>query len=327
MPAEKRVNPFVEIYRKCNNGSNEEKWKKMSGEEAPLYIDIEVTNHCNLGCYMCPVGTHAMKRPRGYMSMELVEKLCKELEESPIGGVRLIRWGEPTMHPQFIEILRKLKKTGKLIHFNTNGTLLNRDMIQEIIDLEIDSVKFSFQGVDKESYEEMRFGSSWDKLMENIRLMNELRGGREKPYIQISTTITTETQAQIDSFTALVAPLCDYSNVGKTELCHLDVGAMNVTEERKQKFLELRQRGTLQKRRPDACPEVFDKLSVNWDGSVTACCGDYDKQLVVGDLDRETLQEIFCGEKIQKIRKILSEGGYDKLPKCRDCWQYIDLQK
>lgn len=126
------------------------KWNKMS-TRGLRYIDIEITNHCNLGCYMCPVGTCVMKRQRGYMSMELVEKLCEELKEHPVGGVRLIRWGEPTMHPQFLEILQKLRETGVLVHFNTNGTLLNRNMIQRIVDLEIDSVKFSFQGVDKAS--------------------------------------------------------------------------------------------------------------------------------------------------------------------------------
>lgn len=65
--------------------------------------------------------------------------------------------------------------------------------------------------------------------------------------------------------------------------------------------------GNVAKRRLDACPEIFDKRSINWDGSVSACCGDYDNQLIVGDLNQETLKEIFHGEKIQKIRKILAK--------------------
>jgi len=328
MRAGERINPFVKIYQACNNGNNLEKLEKCrNGEGVPRYIDIEVTNHCNLGCYMCPVGTRAMKRPRGYMAMELVEKLCGELKDGPVGGVRLIRWGEPAMHPRFLEILRKLKETGTMVHFNTNGTLLDRDMIRKIIDLEVDSVKFSFQGVDKASYEEMRHGSSWDKLMENIRLMNELRGNREKPYIQISTTTTAETQEQIDGFIALVSPLCDYSNVGRTKLSHLNVEDMRISEQRKQEFLDLRKKENLIRRRPDGCPEAYDKLSVNWDGTVSACCGDYDNELLVGDLNRETLREIFQGAAIRRIREALSRDDYGGLPLCRDCYQYIELQK
>lgn len=146
--------------------------------------------------------------------------------------MRLIRWGEPTLHPEFLTILQKLKDTGKAVHFNTNGTLLNRDNIKGIIDMGIDSVKFSFQGVDKASYEEMRYGSSWDKLIENIQLMNELRGNLEKPYIQISTTTTSETDEQIDDFKKEISPLCDYINVGRTKLCHLDIERMRIPDER-----------------------------------------------------------------------------------------------
>lgn len=68
------------------------------------------------------------------------------------------------------------------------------------------------------------------------------------------------------------------------------------------------------------------KLSINWDGKVTACCSDYDNELIVGDLSEETMQEVFWGRKMQGIRAILSEDGYDKLPLCRDCYQYIELQ-
>ena len=328
MRTEERVNSFVEVYKKCNNGRNAEKHRELlAGNGSLKYIDLEVTNHCNLGCYMCPVGTRVMRRPRGYMSMELIEKLCEELRDSSIAGVQLIRWGEPTMHPQFLEILRKLKETGKLVHFNTNGTLMDRDMIQGVIDLKVDSVKFSFQGVDKASYEEMRYGSSWDKLMENIRLMNALRGDLEKPYIQISTTTTSETQEQIDGFKALVSGLCDYCNVGKTELCHLDVERMNISDERKEMFAQLKKRETLLKQRLPACPEVYDKLSVNWDGTVSACCADYDKLLLVGDLRSETLREIFEGVPIQRIRDVLSKENYDALPVCRNCYQCIELRK
>lgn len=259
--------------------------------------------------------------------MELIEKLCEELKDSPIRGVRLIRWGEPTMHPRFLEILERLKKSGVLVHFNTNGTLLDRDMIQKIIDLEVDSVKFSFQGVDRESYEEMRYGSSWSKLMENIRLMSELRGDREKPYIQISTTTTTESREQIDRFIELTAPLCDYANAGRTRLDHLKVENMQISEERKQEFHRLQKKMNMVKLRSDGCPEVFDKLSINWDGKVTACCGDFDEELIVGDFSEERLQSIFQGERIRKIRKALCEGGYDRLPLCRECYQYIELQK
>lgn len=322
-----RENVFAKIYQKCNGGTNAWKAEKCTDEEYPKYIDVELTNHCNLNCYMCPVGTYTMKRDRGFMSMKTVEKLCAELKASSIQGVRLIRWGEPTMHPQFLQILWQFKNTGKAVHFNTNGTLLDKESIKRIVELEIDSVKFSFQGVDKESYEEMRAGSSWDKLMENIRFINEARGDNEKPYIQISTTTTTESNEEITKFVQQISALCDHCNVGRTKLCHLDVAKMKISEERRKKYLELKEKERLQKQHFKVCPEIYDKLSINWDGTVTACCADYDNLLIVGDMMQDSLKDIYQGEKIKKIREIISTDDYDAIPLCRTCYDYINLEK
>ena len=111
-------------------------------------------------------------------------------------------------------------------------------------------------------------------------------------------------------------PLCDYSNVGRTKLSHLDVENMRIPEDWKQEFRHLQKNENMVKRRLAGCPEVFDKLSVNWDGKVAAYCRDYDNELIVGNLTEETLQGIFWGEEMQKIREILSKEDYDKLPLC-----------
>lgn len=324
-----RINSFVDIYKKCNSGSNKEKYINYmkNDSKCPAYIDVELTNCCNINCYMCPVGTKTMHRKQGFMSLETVEQICKEAKKEAIQGIRLVRWGEPTLHPQFLEILEQFKNTGKAVHFNTNGILLNQEKIEKIIALEIDSIKFSFQGVDKYSYEEMRSGSSWDTLLNNIKLTNHKRGNKEKPYIQISTTITDETTEQLDKFKEMISSLCDYFNIGNTELSYLDLDKMGLSQDRKEKFLELREKESLKKRHLKVCPEVFDKLSINWDGTVTACCSDYDNQLIIGDLKSASLKEIFQNEKMEQIRKIICDGNYDDIPLCKHCYEYIELRK
>lgn len=87
----------------------------------------------------------------------------------------------------------------------------------------------------------------------------------------------------------------------------------------------MREQETLSKVHLQVCPEVYDKLSINWDGSVTACCGDYDNMLIVGDLKEKTLQEIYQGERINMIREIISRDAYDEIPLCSTCYQYIEL--
>lgn len=324
-----RTNPFVEIYQKCNSRNNLEKYQQFNKNKNsyPAYIDIELTNHCNINCYMCPVGTRTMKRNRGMISLDVIDKLCDELKNSPIKGVRLIRWGEPALHKGFLDILRRLKNTGKIIHFNTNGTLMSREMLEEIVRLEIDSVKFSFQGVDRESYEEMRNGSSFQKVMDTIQLLNDIRKEKEKPYIQVSTTVTCESAEQIEEFKRQISGLCDYCNVGRTKMVHLDVDRMNISEDRKKKYVELREKESLVRVHFPSCPEVFDKLSINWDGSVTACCADYDEAMLIGNIKENSLFEIYHNERSEQIRELLSQERYDALPLCKTCFDYIEMQK
>lgn len=172
-------NPFSEIYKQCNSSSNIEKYEDIcrNQNKVPVYLDVELTNYCNIHCNMCPVGTGAMKRNKGFMSDKVFEKILDNIKRYHIKGVRFIRWGEPTLHLKFLDWAKALKDEGSLVHFNTNGLLLDEKMIRGIVDTKIDSVKFSFQGIDDLTYKEMRSGGSYSKLLSAIKMMYAMREG------------------------------------------------------------------------------------------------------------------------------------------------------
>ena len=62
-----------------------------------------------------------MLRPKGFMSDEVVDALIANVKKYHIRGVRFIRWGEPTLHPKYIDIIKRVKDAGSLVHINTNG--------------------------------------------------------------------------------------------------------------------------------------------------------------------------------------------------------------
>jgi len=73
------------------------------------------------------------------------------------------------------------------------------------------------------------------------------------------------------------------------------------------------------------CHEVFNKLSINWDGTVSICCRDYDKKMVVGDLQNETIMEIWNGPLVALWQKKITSKDYSH-PVCRDCYKYIERE-
>ena len=324
-----RFNKFIEIYKNCNNGNNEDKYNMIKKGEVvlPRYLDVELTNLCNFNCCFCPTGTKAMQRIKGYMPEHVVHALVENIKKFQIPGVRFIRWGEPTIHPQYIEIMRRVKEAGAMIHMNTNGIKLDQIQIKQLIEMELDSIKFSFQGADQGTYNEMREGGDYDRLLQIVREMYQMRGDRLYPYIQISTTLTGESAEQIENFKNDIGEYCDYYNIGYTQLNHLNVDDMKISESEKAKIKQLQEHEKLNHEYLEVCPEAFDKLSVNWNGDVTLCCSDYDNYLIIGNILDMDLKQLFNSHAANQYRDLIERKQYGRIKCCSTCYQTVPLQK
>jgi radical SAM protein with 4Fe4S-binding SPASM domain len=295
--------------------------------EFPINIDIELTNCCNMNCLMCPTGTGISKRPHGYLEKSIYQKVLQEADGKDT-AFRFIRWGEPLLHPQAAEFIAAAKEKGILCHINTNGSLLDAENIRRLLDTGLDSIKFSFQGVDAQSYSEMRQRGDYHKLLDAISLLHRLRGRGGAPYIHIGTTITYESEKAVESFKNEVSGICDLVTVGKTSMENVkDLANANLNEKQKTLLYSLKDRQTLHKVRYRCCPDVFGKLSVDWDGRVTACCNDYDGEMILGNIQNDTLADLYNhNQQLYQYRKLLSRRDYDAIPRCSRCYDYNSFQ-
>ena len=309
-------NPFQPIYDICNAGHSKEKLAKLPA--FPRMIDIEMTNTCNFRCLMCPTGNFSQKRAKGFMDDAVFYKILDEIRphKTPL---RFIRWGEPLTHPNILVYLRACRATGVLTHINTNGSKMTEEMMDALIEIPLDSLKFSFQGVDRKSYAEMRNIDFFDELGATIRRLHEKRGARAKPFIQVSTTITYESKELVQYFKTALAPFCDTLNVGRTVLEYVDMNAVRLRPEEFEELKRLKELESVIKVHPE-CPEVFDKLSVNWDGKITACCMDSDDKMILGNVQTQTLAEIWGSDILNGYRDLLADMRHDELPLCKSCY-------
>ena len=290
------VNSFAGIYRKCNSGTMAE--KQANPRPFPLLLDLELTNTCNLHCVMCPTGQGTVKRPKGYMSPTLFGVILKEAAKYG-AALRFVRWGEPFLHPQCLAFCKLARQVNVPVWINTNGTLLIDDdkIIDQLAHLGYgpSAIKFSFQGVTLEQYRKWRKNDYYPKILQVILDLYKRRGSFRTPFIQIGTTITDEsTTEEVSIFKTFAEKICDKVEIGRT-----------------QEIPYTRQCGLL------PCPEVFDKLSINWDGMVVACCADYDNEMVVGDLAKSSLKNIWdFSPELREIRADLAAGRRNKYRLC-----------
>lgn len=311
-----RMHPLKPFYDVIDTGEPREKMEKMPS--FPRIIELEITNHCNFQCIMCKTGNGQAKRERGYMSEEVYDKLINELSGKNT-AIKFVGQGESTLHPSFLEWVKKAKEKGIVCHLTTNGSMFHEQYMNAVIESGIDSVKFSFQGVTSEGYKMLRIKDDFDVLLEKIKKLYELRGEKINPFITIGTSVLMETQEEIENFKKQCIPFCDKLEVGVTTLEFVNLDFIADLENRK-KMQEIQQSQKKALRRYKCCHQVFDVITLHWNGNICACCADNDEVMVLGNIHNMTINECWNCEKENYYRKLLLDRRYEALPLCKDCF-------
>lgn len=71
------------------------------------------------------------------------------------------------------------------------------------------------------------------------------------------------------------------------------------------------------KRKP--CALIWLKMVIDWNGDVVLCCDDWNHSTVLGNLKKQTIEEIWRGEKLRKIREAHTRREFYKVPLCAGC--------
>lgn len=94
-------------------------------KKGPLLLDVSITNRCLRGCPFC----YKNSKPQG--KDILLEDYSLILREAQACGVTQIAigGGEPTLHPEFIDILKMTREAGIVPNYSTNGDCITNPII------------------------------------------------------------------------------------------------------------------------------------------------------------------------------------------------------
>lgn len=163
----------------------------------PFTVYIETTRYCNLRCFYCLISTQddpdgAMQKMGlkvEHMDPAGFDKIVKDLQAFPKGIKRIVfsGLGEPLMNPRLPAMIRQIAdaKIADRIEIITNGLLLTRKKIDELLDSGLTNINISIQGLDSDQYEKV-CGKAIDfsKFLENLAYLYKKRGNI-KIYIKI----------------------------------------------------------------------------------------------------------------------------------------------
>jgi sulfatase maturation enzyme AslB (radical SAM superfamily) len=269
-------------------------------ERAPILpeiVQIESTNICNAKCVFCP--RDEMHRKQGVMSRELFRKIVDECAALGITHVRMHNYGEAFLDRYLTEKVQYAKEKGiQEVGIISNGSLITEKVARGMVEAGLDAINISIDAGGKEVFDATRIGLNYDKVIANVERLVRIRAelGRRRPKLILSF-VRQNNSADEQAFIEHWRKVADKIHI--TEL-HNWGGTLN--------------------RDSDVnypCYRPWLTFTVLWDGRVSLCCADFDGKTVLGDLNAQTIADVWNGDAYRAVRRQhLESGGPDV---CRAC--------
>ncbi len=142
----------------------------------PSMINIDLTNRCNLNCPICFANSNAVGRVYE-LTWEQIDHVIESIASLGPHPVICVQFagGEPTIHPHFLDAVRKAKSKGfAQIQVASNGVRFAQkpEFAEQVAEAGLDVVYLQFDGVSDDIYRQTRGRPLYDtkmKAIENLR--------------------------------------------------------------------------------------------------------------------------------------------------------------
>jgi radical SAM protein with 4Fe4S-binding SPASM domain len=302
--------------REYKKALNRQRRAKLVVEKCPN-IAVEINNTCNLDCLMC--STKRATRAKGNMPVSLFERIVTDILK-PLNrkSVVLHTVGEPLMHPEFDHILRILRKEGIKLVLTTNALLADRYLASFYDNREVFSrINVSIDGACKSTYEEVRRGGDFDRLIQNLELLYTFS---QKGFYKIPLSL----QCAVNKKNINEIPLF-YRVFGKyfqSNLCFACMTSIGAVRDDPVFFREFNilPGNTVERFAPCKLPGCAVYILI--DGRISACCRDYNGELIMGDINSEEVMSVWNSHRYAELRRLHRERRTSQIPLCRDCYTF-----
>ncbi|MFP3904250.1 MAG: radical SAM/SPASM domain-containing protein [Armatimonadota bacterium] len=287
---------------------------------------IETTSRCNLRCPICP--RDRMKRPPGDMTPEVFDAVVEELGEQDARNalhlVVLHFFGDPLMDPNIIERIETLgsrlphlRSLGSLrdpmrgLSLSTNALLLSEGLVQPLLDSKLTWLGISIDATSQMMYRRTHATDKWDLLISNVeRLLaaneNDSTGF---PTIGLQIIDAPGMEDAIEAFRTRWNPYVERMQNVRVVVKPFQDWAGQIEENIEQSPWHFQ----------TPCQWLWEMLVVCSDGRVAPCCYDMDCSMPLGSVPEQSLQEMWKGPALNRIRQKMLSGDLSSLPLCETC--------
>ncbi|MCX5782200.1 MAG: radical SAM protein [Elusimicrobia bacterium] len=147
----------------------------------PEQIEVEITTKCHLKCTMCE-HTYWNEQPKD-MSLDEFKKIIDQFPKLKWLGITGI--GSNFLNKDFIQILSYVKRKSVYVEFFDTFDLINEINAEELIKVGVDKIWMSIDAANKETYNAIRIGTDFDKVVRNVKTLMKIKKKYKSPFPEI----------------------------------------------------------------------------------------------------------------------------------------------
>jgi len=281
-------------------------WQQTAQHEVitdfPLHLDIELSAICNLKCRRC-FQNGLLDGPLGLMTVELFHKIIDEGAVLGLCAIKLQVRGESLLHPQFFDCITYAKQSGILdVQVTTNATLLNKNNVESLFHSGLDGLIVSYD----RHHGDAVTGYDYNNVEQNIRcvLDHRVKLATKRPWVRIQASIEEGNRDKIAEELKTLFPEANSIDVNKIHIFDYDLEC----------YAGLTENNDLL-----PCNYPMQRMAIYWNSDVTACCMDYNNLFKFGNVNSQTISEIWNSDKVAGFRNMHSDGRRSEIKVCNRC--------
>ena len=283
--------------------------------EYPTYFTIEPTADCNAACRMCALA-HNLNR---FMKDDLFESIMGEIGENSakINQIQIQGRGEPLLDERIANKVDLISNTYKIkTSMASNVSLLTPFLSEDILDANLGALIMSIDSLDKDVYEKIRRGLIFEEVIENTHNFLDMRNKKGS---------NTQVRLRMIEQNPNSSEWEEYKDYWQPKLRKTDRLTVKKVHNwgTKLKIKDVKELKTDQIHFP--CHGLWGTFNIMYNGDVILCPGDSANQMsLLGNVTTESIKEIYCGKKLDKIRQQHMKGN--KVPNawCATCKQWAE---
>lgn len=316
-PNEYLINLLGDSYKKYRDKWNET-LKGSVTTDYPLHLNFELTYGCNLKCEMCiyslPISERGYRIEKNRrISLENFSEIIDEGSEMGLCSVSLNSYNEPLLCKNIDEYVKYAKKKNIIdIFFSSNAILLEEEMIIKLLESGLTKILFSIDAFTSETYEKIRKADKLKKVVSNILRFvgkkNELN--KKLPITRVSFVENAINTHEKDDFIKFWEDKIDYILV--QQFTNPFAGKNN--------YNEINNKFNLDELNPlNECRQLYQRLVIANNGDVHPCCSNYGYSLILGNIYKESIGEIWNKNKTKELREQINSDSKKQPKSCILC--------